>query len=154
MIVSNNGTGTVTIGSRATTAGGPYTTVASNVTETTYLDAGWTDDGPYRERFAQWATSPAHPWFAANTANRLWAHLFGRGLVTRLGARGPDPDRDRHVDVGHEGQQLVEPGAVDHRAGAVELEDDRRERLRRRLLVQHLPHEAEVHVAQPARANR
>lgn len=47
-------------------------------------ETGWTDDGPFRQRFAAWATSPDHPWFAANAANRMWAHLFGRGLVTPL----------------------------------------------------------------------
>ncbi len=47
-------------------------------------ETGWTDNGPFRQRFAEWATSPDHPWFAANAVNRMWAHLFGRGLVTPL----------------------------------------------------------------------
>lgn len=41
----------------------------------------WTDDGPFRPRFADWATSPRNPYFARNAVNRLWAHLFGRGFV-------------------------------------------------------------------------
>jgi hypothetical protein len=44
-------------------------------------ELAWTDGGPYRERFAAWATSSEHPYFAANAANRLWAQFMGRGLV-------------------------------------------------------------------------
>jgi hypothetical protein len=47
-------------------------------------EAGWTDGGPFRERFAQWATSGRNPRFAVNAVNRLWAHFFTRGLVTPL----------------------------------------------------------------------
>lgn len=46
--------------------------------------AGWKDDGPFRSRFADWATSAENPFFARNAANRLWAHFFGRGLVHPL----------------------------------------------------------------------
>jgi hypothetical protein len=35
----------------------------------------------WRPRFAKWATGAENPYFAKATANRLWAHLFGRGLV-------------------------------------------------------------------------
>jgi hypothetical protein len=45
---------------------------------------GWKDAGPYRPRFAEWATSAEHPWFARNAVNRLWAHFFGRGFVMPL----------------------------------------------------------------------
>ncbi len=34
-----------------------------------------------RERLAEWLASPANPFFARAGANRLWAHLMGRGLV-------------------------------------------------------------------------
>ena len=47
-------------------------------------ETGWTDEGPFRERFAQWAVSGQNPWFGANTVNRLWAHFFTRGLVTPM----------------------------------------------------------------------
>ncbi|MBI1832995.1 MAG: DUF1549 domain-containing protein, partial [Planctomycetes bacterium] len=30
---------------------------------------------------AEWMTSPQNPWFARNLANRVWAHMLGRGLV-------------------------------------------------------------------------
>jgi hypothetical protein len=60
---------------------------AGKVIQAKYLggaDAGWKDDGPFRERFAQWAASAKNPWFAANAANRLWAKFFTRGLVMPL----------------------------------------------------------------------
>ncbi len=47
-------------------------------------ETGWTDNGPFRERFANWATSKENPYFAANAVNRMWAHLFARGLVNPL----------------------------------------------------------------------
>lgn len=34
-----------------------------------------------RRVLADWMTSPDNPFFAKATANRLWAHYFGRGLV-------------------------------------------------------------------------
>src|SRR5262249_39088660 len=34
-----------------------------------------------REVFARWLTSPDNPFFARAAVNRLWYHLFGRGLV-------------------------------------------------------------------------
>jgi hypothetical protein len=37
--------------------------------------------GDCRPALAQWMTAPDNPWFARNLANRLWAHLCGRGLV-------------------------------------------------------------------------
>ncbi|NBR05519.1 MAG: DUF1553 domain-containing protein [Planctomycetes bacterium] len=37
--------------------------------------------GDARQLFAQWVVSPENQWFARNAANRVWAHLFGHGLV-------------------------------------------------------------------------
>ena len=34
-----------------------------------------------RVRLARWLTSPENPWFARSTVNRMWFHLFGRGIV-------------------------------------------------------------------------
>jgi hypothetical protein len=34
-----------------------------------------------RPAFAAWATGAEHPYFGRATVNRLWAHLFGRGIV-------------------------------------------------------------------------
>ena len=41
------------------------------------------DNGQYdrRESFATWLTSPTNPFFARVAVNRIWAHLFGRGIV-------------------------------------------------------------------------
>jgi hypothetical protein len=39
------------------------------------------DDGDPRAALADWITSPANPFFARATANRVWAHFMGRGLV-------------------------------------------------------------------------
>lgn len=37
--------------------------------------------GDRRGELAQWLTAPSNPWFARNIANRIWAHLMGRGIV-------------------------------------------------------------------------
>jgi hypothetical protein len=37
--------------------------------------------GDRRLVLAEWMTSPQNPWFARNLANRVWAHMLGRGLV-------------------------------------------------------------------------
>jgi len=34
-----------------------------------------------REIFADWLISPQNPWFTRNIANRVWAWLFGRGII-------------------------------------------------------------------------
>ncbi|HEX7379922.1 MAG TPA: DUF1549 domain-containing protein, partial [Pirellulales bacterium] len=34
-----------------------------------------------REAFAAWLTAPDNPFFARAAVNRVWAHLFGRGIV-------------------------------------------------------------------------
>ena len=42
-----------------------------------------------REQLAAWVTSRDNPYFARATVNRLWAHLFGRGLVEPVDDLGP-----------------------------------------------------------------
>ena len=42
-------------------------------------DLGPDDD--LRERVADWLVEPDNPYFAKSTANRVWYHLFGRGIV-------------------------------------------------------------------------
>lgn len=37
--------------------------------------------GDRRVELARWLTAPENPYFARNWANRLWAHMLGRGLV-------------------------------------------------------------------------
>ena len=36
---------------------------------------------PRRQRLAKWLTGPENPYFARATVNRVWHHLFGRGIV-------------------------------------------------------------------------
>ena len=43
-----------------------------------------------RQVFADWLTSPANPWFARNLVNRIWAWLFGRGIVHEPDDLRPD----------------------------------------------------------------
>ncbi|MCI0360420.1 MAG: DUF1549 and DUF1553 domain-containing protein, partial [Planctomycetaceae bacterium] len=38
-------------------------------------------EGDRRRELADWVTRGDNPWFARNLANRVWAHLLGRGLV-------------------------------------------------------------------------
>lgn len=45
-------------------------------------DAAPTDPSmPHRQAFANWMTSAENPYFARAMVNRMWAQLFGRGLV-------------------------------------------------------------------------
>jgi hypothetical protein len=38
-------------------------------------------DADRRAAFAAWLTAPDNPYFARNAVNRVWFHLFGRGIV-------------------------------------------------------------------------
>lgn len=38
-------------------------------------------DQDRRVVFAQWLTAPENPFFAKSVSNRIWGHLFGRGIV-------------------------------------------------------------------------
>jgi ferric-dicitrate binding protein FerR (iron transport regulator) len=40
--------------------------------------------GPYRPRLVDWMTARDNPYFARAAVNRLWAQMFGRGLVMPL----------------------------------------------------------------------
>jgi len=41
----------------------------------------WTDQQSAREKLADWITSADNPWFARAAANRVWAQMFGQGIV-------------------------------------------------------------------------
>jgi hypothetical protein len=41
----------------------------------------WNGVSDTRQRFAEWATARANPFFARATANRVWAQFFGVGIV-------------------------------------------------------------------------
>ena len=47
------------------------------------------DEGDLRELFANWLTQPDNPYLARIEVNRVWSHLFGRGIVDP-----PDDFRD------------------------------------------------------------
>jgi hypothetical protein len=73
--------------------------------------------GPRRQLLADWMTSRDNPYLARATVNRVWAHLFGRGIVEPvddLGAHNPpshpellDELAKYFVDSGFDVRQLV-----------------------------------------------
>ncbi|MDQ3625263.1 MAG: DUF1553 domain-containing protein, partial [Verrucomicrobiota bacterium] len=73
-------------------------------------ETGWIDEGPFRERFAQWAAGANNPWFAANAANRLWAHFFCRGLVTPLDGFHEENPPSHPELLGFLARELTESG--------------------------------------------
>ncbi|EKJ98950.1 protein containing DUF1549 [Rhodopirellula baltica SH28] len=52
-----------------------------------FLGQEWEDQddsqpqAPRRQRLANWLTGPNNPYFARATVNRVWSHMFGRGIV-------------------------------------------------------------------------
>jgi hypothetical protein len=49
-------------------------------------------DADRREVFANWLTASDNPYFARNAVNRIWYHLFGRGIVEPVDdIRGSNP---------------------------------------------------------------
>ncbi|RMG42055.1 MAG: DUF1553 domain-containing protein, partial [Planctomycetota bacterium] len=67
-------------------------------------DLGLSSDTPgpqRRRRFGEWATSPNNPLTARVMANRIWMHVFGRGIVTTPG------------DFGHAGARPTHPELLD-----------------------------------------
>jgi hypothetical protein len=66
---------------------------AGNIIKAKFLDADEPDLGsktPFRPSLADWITARDNPYFARAAVNRMWAHLFGRGLV--------HPVDDMHAD--------------------------------------------------------
>jgi hypothetical protein len=63
-----------------------------------YLGGDRPSDIPSKGRriaLAQWLTARENPYFARATVNRVWAHLFGRGIVD------PVDDLGRHNEPSH-----------------------------------------------------
>ena len=48
----------------------------------------WTPNRTPRAELVAWLTKPDNPLFARNLANRLWAHLFGLGLIDPIDEPG------------------------------------------------------------------
>ena len=67
--------------------------LARHVVRARFLNgAGEAEGGeqPFRPQLAALVASRENPWFAANAANRLWAKLFGRGLIEPLDSFSAD----------------------------------------------------------------
>lgn len=64
-----------------------------------------------RLELAQWLTSPAHPLTPRVLANRVWHHLFGRGIVATVDNFGVNGDRPSHPELlDHLAHRLIEHG--------------------------------------------
>lgn len=66
-----------------------------NVPETPVIPA----DQSGRLQLAQWMTSPANPLTPRVVANRVWAHLFGRGIVSTVDNFGVTGDVPTHPEL-------------------------------------------------------
>ncbi|MBX9579928.1 MAG: DUF1549 and DUF1553 domain-containing protein [Gemmataceae bacterium] len=66
-----------------------------------------------RATLADWVTAPDNPFFARAAVNRVWAHLFGVGLV--------DPVDDLHEQNPPSHPELLDELAASFRAGGYDL---------------------------------
>ncbi|MBI3461698.1 MAG: DUF1553 domain-containing protein [Planctomycetes bacterium] len=66
-----------------------------------FLDGSAVDDSAAvarRQQLAAWLTGPENPYFARAAANRVWAHLFGHGIVDPVDTFGKEhPPRSPEV---------------------------------------------------------
>jgi mono/diheme cytochrome c family protein len=89
---------------------------------------------PNRLDFARWLVSPDHPLTPRVTANRVWQHLFGRGLVETendFGLQGTAPSHPELLDW--LAAELVEGGwSIKHLVRQIALSETYRQSSRRR----------------------
>ena len=64
--------------------------VPPRLPQTAVAIARHADGPPRRKELVDWLTSPNNGQFARATVNRVWAHLFGRGLVEPVDDMRPD----------------------------------------------------------------
>ena len=76
-----------------------------------------------RLELAQWLTRPDHPLTSRVMVNRVWHHLFGRGLVATVDNFGATGDRPTH------------PGLLDHLASGFVKDGGSVKRLIRRIML-------------------
>ncbi len=74
------------------------------VVKATHLDGStpaWRPRADTRETLADWVTSPDNPYFARAVVNRVWARLFGLGLIEPADdlESDADPELSRLLDV-------------------------------------------------------
>lgn len=67
-------------------------------------------DADPRRAFADWLVSPRNPWFARAAVNRLWAWLFGRGVVEPADDLRPDNPASVPGLLEHLEEELVRSG--------------------------------------------
>lgn len=64
-----------------------------------------------RMQLAQWITTPTHPLTARVMANRIWSHLFGRGIVRTVDDFGITGEKPSHPELlDHLAVRFVEHG--------------------------------------------
>ncbi|WP_083843044.1 DUF1549 and DUF1553 domain-containing protein [Schlesneria paludicola] len=71
------------------------------VVQATYLDGTqpqWRTKISSRRTLADWLTSKQNPYFAKSTANRIWGHLFGVGIVDPVDDFGAN-NRPSHPEL-------------------------------------------------------
>jgi hypothetical protein len=96
--------------------------------------------GSGRKELADWIASPANPLTARVWANRVWLHLFGRGIVTtpdNFGKSGQAPDHPELLDWlatelvrnGWSTKQLVRTIVLSHAYRLASTDDPRHAKL-------------------------
>jgi hypothetical protein len=60
-----------------------------------------------REVFADWLITPGNPWFTRNIANRVWAWLFGRGIIQEPDDIRPDNPPSNPALLGYLEKELA-----------------------------------------------
>eukprot|EP00913_Durusdinium_trenchii_P008989 g8455.t1 len=71
---------------------------SDKVVQATYFDGSeprWKFRTTARQTLAEWMTAPENPYFAETAVNRIWAHLFGIGIVD------PVDDFDNNTPPSH-----------------------------------------------------